>query len=141
MKGRKPIPSISWERRFALNYLFNQYEFIIAIADKNHGKCIIHQFKCIQIVFKDYLNNTLTYKRLSKQEEKNYIENNTEQLAEWPNNSREELNKQEVSYLEPPFKVDDLMPYFYLTMKVNKTPLKSRTIVSFPGSLFYGLGV
>ena len=91
------------------------------------------------MAFKDHLNDTVTYKHLSKPEAEDYVEDSKIRLAKWLDNSRKELNKQEVIYLEGSSEVEDLMPYFYLTMKVHKTLLKSRPIVSFPGSLFHGL--
>ena len=64
------------------------------------------------------------------------------QLKDWLKNNKPVLTKGERRNLKKQMEdTEECFPVFYLTLKVHKTPLKSRPIVSCSGSLLYGLGV
>ena len=141
-RQRKAIPNLSKAHRHSLNYLRLQQEFIIAHCDKNLGPAIIERTRYIQLAFDDHLSDTSTYQQLSCTEAEEYAEANRLRLHNWLKNHKEELTSQEHNFVLHHFtKVTDPLPYFYLLMKVHKSPLKTRPIVSFSGSLFHSLGV
>jgi len=141
-RGRKSIPNLSRTHRFALEYLRNQQEFIVATCDKGLGPSIIERDKYIKLAFRDHLSDTSTYQRLSIEEASLHCFENKKRLLKWIKDHREEVEDNEILFIETHSQdVEDPMPFFYLLMKVHKTPLKTRPIVSFSGSLFHSLGI
>ena len=141
-KPRKSVPNLSPTHRYTLEYLRSQQDFIIANCDKNLGPAIIERDQYIKLAYRDHLSDSTTYERLSKNAANIYIQQNKYRLSHWLTEHKEELTEQEYHFIEHhSSQVEDPLPYFYLTMKVHKKPLKSRPIVSFSGSLFHSLGV
>ena len=141
-RGKKSLPNLSRSHRFALDYLRRQKDFVTGACDKNLGPFIIERDQYIDMAFRDHLNDSSTYQRLDLGLASLYTYENREMMESWLTRHKEELNDQEWKYLDHHFHlVEDPMPYFYLLMKVHKTPLKTRPIVSFSGSLFHSLGV
>ena len=141
-RSKRGIPNLSRQHRFSLDYLRSQKDFLVVHCDKNLGPAIIERDRYIQLAFRDHLSDATTYQRLSLHEANQYVMMNRRRLQIWLGTHKEELNKQEYEYIRyHTSRVHDPMPYFYLLMKVHKTPLKTRPIVSFSGSLFHSLGV
>mmetsp|Transcript_2945 Transcript_2945/g.4409 ORF Transcript_2945/g.4409 Transcript_2945/m.4409 type:complete len:645 (-) Transcript_2945:37-1971(-) len=141
-RGRKSIPNLSREHRFALDYLRRQTDFIVAICDKGLGPAIIEYDKYIELAFRDHLNDTSTYQRLCFETAGMLCFENKQRLEKWIDDHSTEVEDTEMIYIKSKMdEVKDPMPYFYLLMKVHKKPLKTRPIVSFSGSLFHSLGV
>jgi hypothetical protein len=141
-KPRPSVPNLTKYHRNTLEYLRTQTDFIVANCDKNLGPAIIERDRYIELAFRDHLSDATTYQRLLPDEAAAAIETNKSLLQIWLLRHAVELNKQEHGYISyHSDAVTDPLPYFYLTMKVHKSPLKTRPIVSFSGSLFHSLGV
>ena len=141
-KRKKTIPNLAKHQRQALDFLRSQQDFIIANCDKNLGPAIIERNKYIQLAFKDHLNDTETYQRLSPEHAGYYSIENNNRLDKWIEKHKMEITKQEYDFITYHFlRIIDPLPYFYLLMKVHKPTLVTRPIVSYPGSTFHALGI
>ena len=97
----------------------------------------------------DHLSDTTTYKSLTTSEIDRYSSDITKNILGWLKTHHKTLTKMERAFLRKKLKSNQ-SPYarFYLTLKAHKLKpgqtvdqLKSRPIVSCPGSLLHGLGV
>ena len=95
---------------------------------------------------RDHLSDTTTYKSLTTSEIDRYSSDITKNILGWMKTHHKTLTKMERAFLRK----SNQSPYarFYLTLKAHKLKpgqtvdhLKSRPIVSCPGSLLHGLGV
>ena len=125
-----------------------QKEFLIAPCDKNLGPAIIETDDYLRIAFRDHLNDKMTYKPLSDTESTNMANNIRQSIVQWIKTHEGTLTKMEKKFLTYHHK-NNKNPFarFYLTLKAHKlkpgenvTRLKSRPIVSCPGSLLAPLG-
>ena len=133
----------------ALRTLQQQQTFLIVPCDKNLGPAIIERHDYLKIAMRDHLSDTTTYKSLTTSEIDRYSSDITKTILGWMKTHHKTLNKMEHAFLRKKLKSNQ-SPYarFYLTLKALKLKpgqtvdnLKSRPIVSCPGSLLHGLGV
>ena len=123
--------------------------FLIVPCDKNLGPAIIERHDYLKIAMRDHLSNTTTYKSLTTSEIDRYSSEIKKYILGWLKKYNKKLTKMEHAFLRKELKSNQ-SPYarFYLTLKAHKLKLgqtvdqlKSRPIVSCPGSLLHGLGV
>ena len=129
--------------------LQQQQTFLIVPCDKNLGPAIIERHDYLTIAMRDHLSDTTTYKPLTTSEIDRYTSDITKNILGWMKTHHKTLTKMERAFLRKKLKSNQ-SPYarFYLTLKAHKIKpgqtvdhLKSRPIVSCPGSLLHGLGV
>ena len=127
-----------------------QQTFLIVPCDKNLGPAIIERHDYLKIAMRDHLSDTTTYKSLTTSEIDRYSSDITKNILGGMKTHHKKLTKMERAFLRKKLKSNQ-SPYarFYLTLKAHKLKpagqtvddLKSRPIVSCPGSLLHGLGV
>ena len=90
----------------------------------------------------NHLLDRKTYLQLSEREAAAFAIETKAQVLRWIDRNRKETTKMERCFVKTSV-VDNAtpLPKFYATMKVHKTPLKSRPIVSCSGTLLENLGV
>ena len=146
---RRGKPNLLQHQQRALDALQTQRKFLIAPCDKNLGPAVIETSDYISMAFRDHLSDRKTYKRLSEQECNLLQTQITKSLEAWLKKFNGELTKMERKFLlynkrtnENPFS------RFYLTLKAHKLKpgqtvddLKSRPIVSCPGSELHPIGI
>lgn len=141
-RPKKTIPNITRQHRYTLEYLRSQTEFIVANCDKNLGIALIERDRYIKLCIRDHLSDTNTYTRFTYEEAMEYAKESKSLLQQWLYSNKVEITTQAWLFIDDYGKtVEDQLPYLYLTMKVHKDPLKTRPIVSFPGSTFHALGI
>ena len=140
-KRRNGKPNLLPHQVRALKQLQKQSEFIVVNADKNLGPCVIELKRYIEMAFRDHLNDTKTYTRITKNNLKTQEVKIRKYVNDWMKEFKEELSKEERKFIRHKTKeCTEFFPLFYLTMKVHKNPIKSRPIVSCAGSFLEGLG-
>ena len=129
--------------------LQQQQMFLIIPCDKKLGPAIIKCHDYLKIAMRDHLSDTTTYKSLSTSEIDRYSHEINKNILDWLKTYNKKLAKMERAFIREELKTNQL-PFarFYLTLKAHKLKpgqtvdqLKSRPIVSCPGSLLHGLSV
>ena len=129
--------------------LQQQQTFLIVPCNKNLGPAIIQCHDYLKISMQDHLNNTTTYKSLISSETNCYSSEIKNKFLPGLKHTTKKLTKMECAFIREELKSNQ-SPYacFYLTFKAHKLKpgqtvdhLKSRPIVSCPGSLLHGLCV
>ena len=129
--------------------LQQQHTFLIVPCDKNLGPAIIERHDYLKIAMRDHLSDTTTYKSLSTSEINCYSSEIKKHIFDWLKTYNKKLTKMERAFICEELKSNQ-SPFacFYLTLKAHKLQpgqtddqLKSRPIVSCPGSLLHRLGV
>ena len=148
-KTRKGKTNLLPHQHRAIRTLQQQQTFLIVPCDKNLGPAIIERHDYLKIAMRDHLSDTTTYKSLSTSEIDRYSLEIKKHILGWLKTYKKKLTKMERAFLCKELKSNQ-SPYarFYLTLKAHKLKpgqtvdqLKSRPIVSCPGSLLHGLGV
>ena len=148
-KTRKGKTNLLPHQHRALRTLQQQQTFLIVLCDKNLGPAIIERHDYLKIAMRDHLSDTTTYKSLTTSEIDRYSSDITKNILGWMKTHHKTLTKMERAFLCKKLNSNQ-SPYarFYLTLKAHKLKpgqtvdhLKSRPIVSCPGSLLHGLGV
>ena len=93
------------------------------------------------MVFHDHLNDRTTYTRLTNQQALQAQQRIVRLLTKWRKKHHKVLTRSERRYLDHHLE-NNANPFatVYATMKVHKSPLKTRPIVSVSGSLLQAIG-
>ena len=129
--------------------LQQQQTFLIVPCDKNVGPVIIERHDYLKIAMRDHLSDTTTYKSLTTSEIDRSLSEIKEYILDWLKSYNKKMTKMERAFFREELKSNQSpFAHFYLTLKAHKLKLgqtvdhlKSRPIVSCPGSLLHGLGV
>ena len=128
-------------QRVALDYIRNQQDLLVVQCDKNLGPALIERDEYIKLVFRDHLDDAVTYESLTSTQATQHARRIRHFLQSWMKKHKKILKKDEKKFLLTHLE-DNKEPFatFYATMKVHKSPLKTRPIVSCSGSLLEALG-
>ncbi len=148
-KCRRGKPNLLKHQQHALHRLTHQHEHLIVPCDKNLGPSIIETEDYLRIAFRDHLNDKDTYKLIPSRRENDIRDQLLHRLQNWLKNYKSILTKMEHKFIKTHMNLNT-KPFarFYVTLKAHKLKsgqtvdhLKSRPIVSCPGSLLHPLGI
>jgi hypothetical protein len=117
-----------------IKLLRDDMRFIICLTDKNLGPAIIERDVYIRMALTEHLQNGNAYRRLSPEEASRLVSKTETELKQLITEHAHCLSKAEHTYFERSYNLGHRIPKFYLTMKVHKTPMSSRPVVSCVGS-------
>ena len=141
-RKRKVSSNLLSHQHLALRQLQLQQEFLVVQCDKNLGPAILEYNVYIKRALNDHLLQTDTYRQLTSAVAKQYASRITILISDWLLKFHDDFNKNERKYIRTnTLKCKSPFPVFYLTMKVHKSPWKTRPIVSYSGCLLYSVAV
>ena len=110
-------------------------------TDKNQGPAVIETKEYIKLAFRDHLDDTNTYTKLTKEQAEIAMHNANERFLSWLEEFNNCIKKYHNTYFDRLFKTTNKLDpnYMYLTAKVHKSPLKTRPIISTSGTRLAGL--
>ena len=127
----------------ALQWLKSHPEITIFSADKSLGPCLIERERYIGHAWKDHLSDCNTYKKLTPEEASQLIKSTRAKIDTFtvifPS-----IGSNDIDYItDSTAAVTDAnaCSFMYLTAKIHKTPLKTRAIISYSGSLCQGFAL
>ena len=130
-------------QRIALQQLQQSKKLMVVQCDKNLGPALIETDTYINMAFRDHLSKTDTYKHLSLHEAQTFGDDIRKLLKDWLKKWKDILPNSEKRFIRQAINdpKTETLSTFYLLMKVHKTPLASRPIVSCSGTLLHSLGI
>merc|ERR1711920_351963 len=141
-KKTKSRSNLNVLQRKALSHLRSQRELLVVQCDKNLGPAVIERDACIKTALNSHLSNTMVCRKLHPASIPLCQTRMQELIATWLKRYKTQLNKKERKFIKASLRkeYESLFGTFYLTMKVHKTPLETRPIVSCSGSILECLG-
>jgi hypothetical protein len=141
VKPQKAAVNLLRHQKISLNQLRNQTDFLIFHCDKNLVPAVIEQLEHIIMAFRDHMNCRRPYKRLTPFQTAFSKGKLLMDFQDWIKRNKNVITKNEEKYFKRHIATNtDLFGVFYLLIKVHKTPLSSRIIISVSGSLLNALG-
>ena len=123
----------------ALRWLKEQPDITILSADKNLGPVAMDTTTYINYAFKDHLSDTATYRRLTPEEAAVRMQTIAENINFFLLSFGKGLCKHSYNFIERSTNENLQSPSFmYLLAKIHKSPLKTRAIISYSGSICHG---
>jgi hypothetical protein len=116
-----------------IKLLRDNTRFIICLTDKNLGPAIIEREVYRQMALTAHLQNGDAYRQLSPKEASTLVSKTETELKQLITEYAHCLSKAEHTYFEQSYNLGHRIPRFYLMMKVHKTPMASRSVVSVEG--------
>lgn len=126
-------------QRHALQNLIRNNNIVIVKTDKNLGPAILDRDTYIEKAFDEHLL-TDAYRQITQEEAENGIKHIRSSIIFFINKFN--IPKNDKKYLKRWLEMkinDDPYSYFYLLIKVHKTPWKTRPIISGSGGVLYAL--
>ena len=139
--NKKTHSSLMPHQLKALKWLEDHPEIVVFSADKNLGPTVIERERYVEYAWKDHLSDNTTYRRLSEVESLRkikIIENDIITFTE-VFTSLSDDDKLYILRSIDNIKTGGGFSFMYLTAKIHKTPLKTRAIISYSGSICEGL--
>ena len=141
-KKKKVTENLLSHQHKTLRSLQTSSSLLVVQCDKNLGPALIEHEEYVLMVNRDHLLDKKSYTRLSEAEAATFAIETKRQALLWIEHNRPQTTKMERKFVKASL-VDNPspLPKFYATMKVHKSPLKTRPIVSCSGTLLENLGV
>ena len=142
-KKRHGVSNLLPSQRIALQLLQKSTSLIVVHCDKNIGPSIIEKDEYIRMAFRDHLQDHNTYQHLTPEEATTFGDRIRKRLTDWLKRWSSIIPFSEKKFIRQALRDSKTDPIstFYLLMKVHKTPLATRPIVSCSGTLLHSLGV
>ena len=134
-------PNLLKNQHFLLKALKSSENLMIVKTDKNLGPAIIEKSRYVDFAFRDHLGDDQTYKELTKTQADDALSTFHDAINDLLENFKDAFSPNDHTFLQRSLVTNDSFAHFYLLMKIHKTPLKTRPIVSVSGSLGHGLGL
>ena len=127
-------------QRHTLNILEKSTTHVVLPTDKNLGPAVIQRDTYVQAVL-SLLQDRRTYQRLSPEDAQAQMCSLHSKYINFLDKYDFPLDNDESTYLRRSVEQSqDYFSHFYIIAKIHKYPWKLRPIVSYCGSLLYGLG-
>ena len=139
---RKKTDNLLPHQHETLRTLQASNTLLVVQCDKNLGPALIEYDKYVGLVNRDHLTDRHFYERLSEEEAATFAKSTANTVRKWLKNHQAVTTDMERRFIGASISGNQ-SPHsiFYATMKVHKSPLKTRPIVSCSGSLLENLGV
>lgn len=126
-----------------LQWLLDHPEIVVLNSDKNLGPAVIERERYVELAWLDHLSDRNTYQRLSLNEAINMlktirseIEIFTDVFTSVDNDDRTFIIRTLENVQE-----ESGFSFMYLLAKIHKTPLRTRAIISYSGSICHGIAL
>ena len=140
---KKSSSSLMPHQHDSLQWLLDHPEIIVMNSDKNLGPAVIERNRYVELAWSDHLSDRKTYQELSRDEAirklrqiRNSIFIFTGAFCSLSDDDQEFI----IRSLE---NIDNNagFAFMYLTAKIHKSPLKTRAIISYSGSICHGIAL
>jgi hypothetical protein len=131
-------------QKYLLHILCQSEWWIVVPTNKNLGPAIMERTKYIFLIYRDHLSDESTYRRLSEQDAYAAIAAIADVRSKIQKLLFDEQSafsdKDLTLFLQRSLDVESPFAEFYALIKIHKTPIATRPIVSQCGSILHGLG-
>jgi len=125
-----PRANLTKLQHCCLHSIKNNNKLIVCLSDKNLGPVIMERETYLKKCLTEHLLCPRTYVRLTEEEALQKLRDTRCKLNQIRLNYRKNLTDAENTYFQRAAKLEYRIPQFYLTIKIHKTPIKTRPIVS-----------
>jgi hypothetical protein len=128
------------QQRIQLDQLRQNHNLVVFKTDKNLGPALLERDIYIRRALSDHLLNQVHYRQLTEVAAEGRILAIKKIIVAFLLKHFKNNNDPDRKYLFRSLQVKDPYAFFYLLVKVHKTPWATRPIISCSGSLLQGLG-